>query len=234
MHELLYGHIRMEVCSEQFRLGTDSMALADFCRIRPGSCVLDLGCGCGALGLLLLGADPTLRVMGLELQPEAAGQADKNVRENGLSERMTVVCGDLRDPSAVPASGFDAVVCNPPYFPSAAGKTAAQEARRVARTELQCTLADVCRAAARALRWGGRCFLVHKPDRLADLVCALRGERLEPKRIRFVRHRPDTSVSLMLTEARLGGRPGLEIQQDLILFLADGSESPEYQRIYHR
>ena len=88
-------------------------------------------------------------------------------------------------------------------------------------------------AAARALRWGGRFFLVHKPERLVDLLTGLRAARLEPKRIRFVRHRAETAVNLVLIESRLGGRPGLQYEPDLILYTQTGDLSAEGRRIYH-
>ena len=100
MEELLFGSIRMKIPDAQFRVSTDSMVLADFCRIKPGSRVLDLGCGCGTLGLLLLGADETLRVSGIEIQEPAARQAQENAAENGLSDHMHIVCGDLRQAHA--------------------------------------------------------------------------------------------------------------------------------------
>ena len=92
----------------------------------------------------------------------------------------------------------------------------------------------LCAAAARALRWGGRLYLVHKPERLADLMVFLRAARLEPKRLRFVRHSAASAVSLVLLEARLGGKPGLQIEPELVLYGPDGSESAACRRIYHR
>ena len=235
MEELLFDRIRMKIPDAQFRLSTDSMVLADFCQIRPGSRVLDLGCGCGTLGLLLLGADETLQVCGIELQEAAARQARENAEENGFSDRMRIICGDLRQAHAeIAPGGFDCVLSNPPYYPPESGYLHAKDSLSSARSELCCPFDALCAAAARALRWGGRFFLVHKPERLVDLMTGLRAARLEPKRVRFVRHRAGSGVNLILIEARLGGRPGLQFEPDLILYDADGSESAAYRRIYHR
>ena len=133
-----------------------------------------------------------------------------------------------------PAGSFDLAVCNPPYFPPSSGPPPKGEARRTARTEESCTLEEVCRAAARLLRWGGSFCLVHKPERLADLVCALRESGLEPKRLRFVCVRPERAPSLILMEARRGGRPGLRAEPPLALENADGSPTAELNRIYFR
>lgn len=234
MQELLYGTLQLHIPDAQFRLSTDSMVLADFCHIRPGSRVLDLGCGCGALSLLLLGADPTLHLTGIELQPAAARQAQENAARNALEHRFTVICGDLREPhTQLPPAGFDCVVSNPPYYPVGSGRLREADPLSLARTERCCSLQALCDAASRALRWGGRFFLVHKPERLVDLTVCLRAARLEPKRLRFVRHRRESRLSLILLEARLGARPGLQYEPELILWNADGP-SAEYRRIYHQ
>ena len=235
MEELLFDSIRMKIPDAQFRMSTDSMVLADFCRIKSGSRVLDLGCGCGTLGLLLLGADETLRVSGIEIQEAAARQAQENAEENGFSAHMHIICGDLRQAHAeIAPGGFDCVLSNPPYYPPKSGHLHAQDSLCAARSEICCPFDALCAAAARALRWGGRFFLVHKPERLVDLMTGLRAARLEPKRIRFVRHRAQSAVSLVLLESRLGGRPGLRYEPDLILYGPDGSASADCRRIYHR
>lgn len=235
MEELLFGTIRMHIPDAQFCLSTDSMVLADFCRLPPRARVLDLGCGCGALGLLLLGAAPEILADGIEIQPDAARQAAQNAEENGLAGRFRVFCGDLRQmPPEIAPGSYDCAVSNPPYYPPGSGHLRREDSLSIARSELLCPLDALCAAAARALRWGGRFFLVHKPERLTDLLCALRAARLEPKRIRFVRHRAGSPVSLVLLESRLGGRPGLQYEPDLVLYEPDGSASADCRRIYHR
>ena len=233
MVEELWGGIRMQYSAGQFQLSTDSMVLADFCRDAGGR-GLDLGCGCGTLGLLLLGSGAAGSVCGIEIQPEAARQAEENARRNGLADRFSVVCGDLRQAHAqIPAGSFDFAVSNPPYYPPGSGRLRKEDSLSLARSELCCPLDALCAAAARALRWGGRLYLVHKPERLADLMVFLRAARLEPKRIRFVRHRAGSSVNLVLIESRLGGRPGLQYEPDLFLYEQTGELSAEGRRIYH-
>lgn len=234
MTEQLWGGLHMRWSEAQFRLSTDSMVLADFCRLAPQSSVCDLGCGCGSLSLLLCGKYPHVRATGVELQPQAAALAAENAAQDGLDGRFTVICGDLREYRALfPHSSFDAVVSNPPYYPVGSGKCSDSPSLAAARTELTCTLDALCACAAWLLRNGGRFFLVHKPERLADLMVTLRKNRLEPKRIRLVRHRESGPVSLLLLEARLDGKPGLAFEPDLVLYDAGGAESDDYKRIYH-
>ena len=234
MEEQIGGKYRMELSQTQFSLSTDSIALADFARVFSGARVCDLGCGCGALGLLLLAKCETLQVTGVEIQEPAARCAAENAAQNGLSQ-FSVLHGDLREyRTLLPANGFDIVVSNPPYYPVSGGAAPEKLPLAIARSEVCCTLSDLCACAAWCLRFGGSFFLVHKPERLTDLLCALRAVRLEPKRIRFVRHRAQSAVSLVLLESRLGGRPGLHYEPDLILYGPDGNASADCRRIYHQ
>ena len=233
MEELICGKYRMRIPAAQFSLSTDTMALADFVRVKTGARVCDLGCGCGALGLLLLARDKTLRVTGVEIQPDAAACAMENAARNQLPG-FTVLHGDLRGyRTLLPANGFDAVVSNPPYYPVAGGAIPGEAPLAIARSELCCSLADLCACAAWCLRFGGSFFLVHKPERLTDVLVTLRQNRLEPKRLQFVRHHPDANVSLLLLEARLGAKPGLALVNDLLLYTGTGEKTADHKRLYH-
>lgn len=231
--ETLWNGIRLLQDQGQFRLSTDSVVCASFARFPAGSRVADLGCGGGAISMLLLANDPTLHLTGIELQPEAARMAEENAAINPGD--FTVLQGDLRQiRSLLPAGSMDHAISNPPYFPVGSGLTAADEAIAIARSEETCDLSQLTAAASWLLRWGGSFVLVHRPERLADVICALREQKLEPKRIRFVRHTASGPVSLLLLEARKGGKPGLTYEADLILRTADGQETEETKRIYHR
>lgn len=218
-----------------FPPGTDSFLLSALPRLKAGMRVCDLGCGTGLLGLLLLQRRQDLLVTGVELDGHAAALAQRAAAENGLTERLQVLHGDLRSiRSLLPAGAFDLVVCNPPYYAPGGGKLTQRDALRAARAELSCTVEDVCAAAAYLLRWGGSFCVVHKPERLTDLLCALRGAALEPKRLRFVCPRPGTAPSLFLLEGRRGGKPGLEIPAPLVLSREDGTPTAELDAIYFR
>lgn len=218
-----------------FRPGTDTFLLSSLPRLKPGARVCDLGCGTGLLGLLLLQRQPDLTVTGVDLQEHAARLAERAAAENGLTDHFSIRQGDLRDVKALfPTSSFDLVVCNPPYYPPSTGHLAAEGPLRTARSEVSCTLEDVCSAAAYLLRWGGSFCLVHKPERLTDLLCALRSHALEPKRLRPVHSRTATAPSLVLLEGRRGGKPGLTVEPPLILQQADGSPTAELDAIYFR
>ena len=227
------GGLRFVYGNGQFPPGLDSFLLSALPRLKPGLRVCDLGCGTGLLGLLLLQRQGDLEVTGLDIQPEAVRMASLAAEANGLTDRLTFRLGDLRE-DGLPAGSFDLVICNPPYFPPGSGVPPRSAARRAARTEERCTLEDVCRAASRLLRWGGAFCVVHKPERLTDLFCALRGEALEPKRLRMVSRRAEDAPSLILLEARRGGRPGLAVEAPLVLETPGGAATEELDRIYFR
>ena len=214
------------VCDDGlFQPSTDSFLLGSFPRLKPGLRVCDLGSGTGLLGLLLFQRQRALSVTGVELLPDAVRLAEQAAARNGLADRLIFRRGDLRKiRGLLPAGGFDLVVCNPPYYPAGSGRLPETEALRAARSETGCTLEDICTAAAWLLRWGGSFCLVHKPERLADLCCALRARGLEPKRLRLVCRRAGDAPSLLLLEARRGGRPGLDIAAPLCL--EDGTGRP--------
>ena len=218
-----------------FPPGTDSFLLSAFPRLKPGLRVCDLGSGTGLLGLLLLQRQPELTVTGVELLAEAAALAKRTAAANGLEDRLTVQVGDLRQiRELLPPAAFGLAVCNPPYYPPSSGRLPESKALRTARTELGCTLEEICAAASYLLPWGGRLCLVHKPERLADLCCALRGAGLELKRLRPVCPKVGAAPSLLLAEGRRGGRPGVEFLPPLVLQNADGAPTEELDAIYFR
>lgn len=215
-----------------FPLSTDTMVLGDFVRLPRASRVADLGSGAGALGLLLCGRYSDCAVTGVEIHGPSHKVALENIARNGLQGRLESVHGDLRQIRALmPAGSFHCVVSNPPYF--SGGAASASPAGPQARKELCCALEDVFNAAAWLLRFGGDFFLVHRPERLADLMAFGRQTGLEPKELQPVRHTAYSPVSLLLLRYCRGGKPGLRLLPDLTLYDRDGAPMPQCRRIYH-
>lgn len=227
--ETLLNGFTLEVPQDCFPLSTDSMLLSWFARLPRQARVLDLGSGCGTLGLLLCARDSHCRVTGIELTESAHRAALANIARNALEERMESICADLRQvPSLLSPGSFTTVVSNPPYFSGGPRSTVLPLARR----EDCCSIRELLQSAAWALKYGGDCFLVHRPERLGELVAQAAFLRLEAKRLCLVRHSPQKDVSLILLQLRKGGKPGLTLEE-LCLTDETGQPSPEYKSIYH-
>lgn len=226
--ERLFNGYTLKIPEGAFPLSTDTIALSGFVRLGKESTVLDLGSGSGSLGLLLCALSDTCRVTGVELDPIAHEAALGNIQDNSLSHRLTSVCADLRDvPKLFTPGSFSVCVSNPPYF------SAGPESKLpIARREDLCNLDDLFSSAAWALRYGGDFYLVHRPERLAELCACGAKHKLEPKRLCLLRHRSDGPVSLVLIQCRKGGKPGL-LWEELSLHNPDGSPTDAYKKLYH-
>ena len=227
--ETLHNGYQLHICEGGFPLSTDSMALSGFVKLPKNAKVLDLGSGCGTLGLLLCAGDAGCVVTGIEQSEQAHLTALNNAGRNGIQDRLHSICADLRDFSEfIKPGSFQVCVSNPPYF-SAGPKS---QATPLARREDLCTMEDLFAAAARALKYGGDFFLVHRPERLAQLCAVGAKYGLEPKRLRLLRHKTDGPVTLILVQCRKGGKPGLLWEEDAF-FHPDGSPTQYYRNLYH-
>ncbi len=227
--EYLANGFTLSLCDNAFPLSTDSMCLARFTRLPKKARVLDLGSGCGTLGLLLCSKDAGCSVTGLELSECAHREALENIRRNGLHTRMESICMDLRQvPSQILPGSYDVCVSNPPYFTGGPESRTAPTARR----DDTCPIPELMESAAWALKFGGDFFLVHKPERLAELIAAAAQNKLEAKRLCLLRHRENGPVALILLQLRKGAKPGL-IWEEQALFDKDGTPTPYYNSVYH-
>ena len=231
LDELLRGRIRVWQPRTGYRVNVDSLLLAYFVGPPPYGRVIDLGAGSGVIGLALASLDPASSVTLAELQPRVAAVAQKNIVENGLSDRVRVVEVDLADLAAARAvlsgNAFDRVVSSPPYFPVAAGPPVPDESEAISRHELRLTVAELTRAARRLLVPSGRAFIVYPADRLPALFSALLAESLQPIRLRPIHPRPNAPANRILVEAQKGAKAGLVFDPPFFLRDESGGYSPE-------
>ena len=196
--------------------GSDSYLLA--ARLRKGKRACELGCGTGVVSLLAAAFEKFDHVCALEIEPESAALAKRNVELNSLTDRMTVKNIDIREARADSLGGeFDCVFSNPPYF-AHPGPESPDSIRQSARHEIHGGIADFCATAARLLKYGGIFVCVYRPDRLVDLFEAMRAARLEPKKICTVYHDTKSKPAFVLVEAKFGGAPLLEFEPPLFLY----------------
>lgn len=227
--ERLYNGFTLEIGEGCFPFSTDSIALSGFVKLPRNASVLDLGSGCGTLGLLLCANDSTCTVTGIELDDTAHRTALQNIAANDLSARLSSICADLRTvPSLFSPGSFTACISNPPYF--VAGPKS--KTLPLARSEEECSLEELFASAAWALKYGGSFYLVHRPERFAQLCACAAQNRLEPKRVCLLRHQRSAPHNLILVQCQKGAKPGL-IWEEAYLHEPDGSPSEYYRSLYH-
>ncbi len=223
LHEV-NEHIRLIQRAEGLTFGTDAYLLAAYVRARPYATAADLGSGTGIISLLCLSRNKFSLCHAVELQPTFAELIGRNATLNALSDRLHPVCADVRDISAATLGGeVDIVTANPPYMRDGAGALNTTDEKTVARHETAGGIADFCAAAGRLLKHGGHFYCVFRPERLADLFCALRDAHLEPKRLTTVSATLSSAPSLLLVDAVKYAAPGLVITPSLALHTADPS-----------
>ena len=226
--EYLPNGVTLQLCEGAFPLSTDSMLLAHFIKLRKQARVLDLGSGCGTLGLALCAKDSSCTVTGLEISQSAHEAALDNIRRNALDGRMSSFCRDLRDLPADFVDKFHCCISNPPYFSGGPASTATPIARR----DDFCPPEDLFRTAARALQFGGDFYLVHKPEKLAHLIGCGAATGLEAKQLVLIRHKADGPIALILLQFRKGGKPGLQLHERC-LFDSQNRPTAYYREVYH-
>lgn len=224
------------IVSPRHRFNTDTILLAWFSAPRHKDICCDFGTGCGAIPLLWEARYQPRHTYAVELQADAVSMASRSVADNGLADRITVLHRDIRtlanDKTPPFCEGLDLIACNPPYMELGTGLVNPDEGKAIARHECQCTIDDICRSAARALRYGGKFCLCQRPQRLSVILAAMAKTGLEPKRLRLVQQRPDKAPSLFLIEGKKGGSPGMVVEPVLFIEGPDGDFSPEMQKIY--
>ncbi|MCI1859060.1 MAG: tRNA1(Val) (adenine(37)-N6)-methyltransferase [Sporolactobacillus sp.] len=208
-----------------FPFSLDSVLLARFVSvpIRRGR-LIDLCTGGGAIPFLL-SLRTEGRITGIDIQPEAVRLAKRGAIINHLQQRVDFICGDAKTfPERIGAGSCDVVTCNPPYFKrSQARDVKLNRSLAIARHEILITLADVVQAAAQLLKPGGKFALVHRPERLAEILAQLTAAGLEAKRMRFVHPRIDRPANMVLLEGTRGGRPGLRVLPPIAVYTESGA-----------
>lgn len=218
---------------KNFRYGIDAVLLSGYARIKKGESVLDLGTGTGILPILLAAKTQGKSFTGLEIQQESANMARRSVAYNHLADRISIVQGDIREAVSIfGTASFDVIVSNPPYMIGQHGLTNPDPSVAIARHELLCTFRDIAEQASGLLTDRGRFYLIHRPFRLAEILCTLKEYRLEPKRMQLVYPFVDKEPNMMLIEACKNGNPRIQVEKPLIVYERPGVYTKDIRDIY--
>lgn len=217
----------------RFCFGMDAVLLCGFAQAKETDTLLDLGTGTGIIPLLMEGRYGCKHLTGLEIQEESADMARRSVALNGLSDKIDIIQGDIREAGNVfaPAS-FDCITCNPPYMIGQHGLTNPGDAKAIARHEILCVLEDVIGQTAKLLKPGGHFFMVHRPFRIPEIFTLMCQYKLEPKRMQLVYPYVDKEPNMVLIEGVRGGKPRMTVEKPLIVYQSPGVYTPEIYDIY--
>ena len=218
-----------------FRFGVDAVLLSHFANIKSRHRVIDLCTGTGIVPFLAYGKYSPKEVIGLEIQEDMVEMANRSSVLNNTTDIVKFVHGDLKDKSLLDSLGkFDVLTVNPPYKLNNAGIINPNDKLAIARHEVMCTLEDVIVAARRLLKDNGRMFIVHRPERLADIFGLMRKYKIEPKRVRMVQPNTKKAPNIVLVEGQRDGGAFLKWEETLYVYDDNGKYSEEIDRIYGR
>jgi len=219
-----------------FCFGIDSVLLSEFAKdIKNNSKVIDLGTGTGIIGFLLLAKTNIKEVVGIEVQAEVADMANRSIRLNKMENKFKIINCNIKDIlNNVQREEFDVVISNPPYKKINSGGKNENEKKLISRHEVLADINDFIYASKIVLKDKGTLYMVHRPERLADIICSLRENKIEPKKIRFVYSREDSNeAKLVLIKAVKNGGDFLKVEKPLFIYKNNGEYTDEIKEIYN-
>lgn len=231
--DLMRDGLKLIQNTDIFCFGMDAVLLSTYAKAGKNDRVLDLGTGNGIIPVLMQSKNPGSTYTALEIQENSADLAIRNVELNNLSDRISVVKGDIKEASTIfGEASFNVVTSNPPYMNENHGIVNPESAKAIARHELLCSLDDVIREASRCLKSKGKMYMVHRPNRLVDIFDTMRKYHLEPKRMRLVYPYVNKAANMVLIEAVKGGNSQLIVEEPLIVYNADGTYTEALLKMY--
>jgi tRNA1Val (adenine37-N6)-methyltransferase len=222
---------------KRFCFGVDAVMLAHYAKVKPHDRCLDLCTGTGIVPILMHAINsedtPDVKYDAIELQEESVEMAKRSVELNDLTLDVHVILGDVKEAANYyDAASFQVVTVNPPYIEDIKGIKTEYEPKMIARHEIFLKLKDVISAASYCLADKGRFYMIHKPQRLAEIICLMREYKIEPKSLRFIHPYVDKEPVLVLIGGLKGGGQQMRVDAPLILYKEQGVYTDEVSKIY--
>lgn len=218
-----------------FKFGVDAVLLSDFAKIKNKDKIVDLCTGTGIIPFLLIGKYNPSEIVGVEIQQEMVDISNRSAELNDVCEKIRFVNIDLKNQNDIKALGrFDVVTVNPPYKLNSSGIINPSDNIAIARHEIACNIDDVINATRILLKDNGRMYMVHRPDRLIDILLTMRKYRIEPKRIRMIHPNPSKAPNIVLIEGQRDGGSFLKWDPPLYVYDNNGKFSDQINKIYGR
>ena len=219
-----------------FCFGIDSVILSDFAKnVKPNSNIMDLGTGTGILPILLSAKTEAKKIWGIEIQEDVANMAKRNVLLNKLEEKIEIINENILNlESKFEKNSIDVIVTNPPYKKKGTGVINEKESKLIARHEITASLEDFIEISSKVLKDKGEIFMVHRPERLVDILYLMRNKKIEPKNIRFVYANKESKPKLILVRGVKNAKEFLKVEKNLYIYNEDGNYSDEILKIYNK
>ena len=215
-----------------FKFGIDAVLVANFCRVKKGDVGVDFGTGTGIIPIIITAKSNIAKIHALEIQEDVAEMTSRSVELNNLTDKIDVINGDLKNKANFfTKASMDFAVSNPPYFKQDTLKSENTK-KLISRHEIMCNLADVMEAASYVLKPNKPFFMIHRPDRLVDLIELGRKNKLEPKELRFIHPNVSKAPNLILIKYVKNANPSIKILDPLYVYNDKGEYSDEINRIY--
>jgi len=227
------GHVTIKQHRPGYRFSIDAVILAAHSRPHAGETVADLGTGCGVIALILAYRNPDIRICGIEVQKKLVEIARRNVSDNNMADRVSILRQDMKLLTVAMVAGpVDLVVSNPPYRRPHSGRLNPDRQKAVARHEIRVALADVVESAGRILKTSGRFVTIYPAERLTDMISQMRTSRIEPKKLRTIYSGRSGSAELVLVEGVKAANSGMKILAPLFIYTRRGGYSREVQKMF--
>ena len=218
-----------------FCFGIDAVLLASFAVIKNKHRVIDLGTGTGIIPLLVYGKYSPKEIVGIEIQKDVAEMAERSIQMNNLEDVIKIYNSDIKDsPNLLGVNSFDIVLSNPPYKKANTGIVNPADTKAISRHEVLINLEELVYSAARLLKEGGKFYMIHRPERLKDIILSLDKNKFAPKRIKFIHSRAGDKPSMLLVESVKSGGDFLKIEEPIYVYNEDGTSTDEILRMYGR
>lgn len=220
----------------EFCFGIDSVLLSDFAKdIKPNSRVIDLGTGTGIISILLSKKIKLKKIIAVEIQMAMCEMARRSVKLNNLEENIEVINENIKElDKKLEVGKFDSIVTNPPYKKMDSGIKNERESKYISRHEVLCNLEDIIKVSSKLLKNNGSIYMIHRPERLADIIFLLRKYKLEPKVLRMIQPKGNKEPNLLLIKAVKNAGEFLKVQKSLVVYKDNGEYTDEILEIYDK
>ena len=234
--DLEFNNLKIIQNTTGFCFGIDSVLLSDYAKnLKNGSKVVDIGTGTGIIGILLCAKSKLSHITGIEIQSEVAQMAERSIQLNHLGNKFDVLNINIKEVfDYLEPNTVDCIVTNPPYIKLNSGAQNIEKKKLISRHEIECNLEDIIKISYKLLKSKAEFYMVHRAERIVDIMYLLRKYKLEPKQVRFVQSKLNSSPNLVLFRCVKDGGNALKIDEPLIIYNEDGTYTDEIYKIYNK